>query len=154
VRHADDVASGKFRFQKGEILFGKLRPYFHKVGVPAVDGVCSTDVLVITPREKNWFGVLLGFVSSDEMIAHTDTSSTGTRMPRTNWDEIARYEIAIPTKEIADLASVQITRIVDRLHANIFDSRVLTRTRDKLHPRLLSGELDMTSDRAFERAST
>jgi type I restriction enzyme S subunit len=138
--HADDVASGKFRFQKGEILFGKLRPYFHKVGVPAVDGVCSTDVLVITPREKNWFGVLLGFISSDEMIAHTDTSSTGTRMPRTNWDEIARFEIAIPTKQIAELASVQIARLVDRLHANIFDSRDLTQTRDKLLPRLLSGD--------------
>jgi len=53
VGHADDVASGKFCCQRGEILFGKLRPYFHKDGVPAVDGVCSTDVLVITPREQN-----------------------------------------------------------------------------------------------------
>ncbi len=35
------VKSAKSRFQKGDILFGKLRPYFHKVGTAPVDGVCS-----------------------------------------------------------------------------------------------------------------
>lgn len=139
--HADDVASGKFHFNKGEILFGKLRPYFHKVGVPAIDGVCSTDVLVIVPKETHWFGVLLGNVTSDEMIAHTDTSSTGTKMPRTNWGDIARFDFAIPTKEIAEAATQQVAKLVDRIHANIFESRELARTRDKLLRPLLSGEL-------------
>ena len=31
--NADGLASGKFKFEQGDILFGKLRPYFHKVGV-------------------------------------------------------------------------------------------------------------------------
>ena len=47
---ADRLASGKFRFRRGDILFGKLRPYFHKVGVAPVDGVCSTDIVVISPK--------------------------------------------------------------------------------------------------------
>lgn len=139
--HADDVVSGKFRFKKGEILFGKLRPYFHKVGIPTIDGVCSTDVLVIVPNESHWFSVLLGHVSSDEMIAHTDSSSTGTKMPRTNWGEIARFEIAVPTTEIATLATQQVAKLVDRIHANIYESRNLARARDRLIPRLLSGDL-------------
>jgi hypothetical protein len=53
---------------RGEILFGKLRPYFHKVGVPAVDGVCSTDILVMVPRSSPWFGFLLAHASSDDLI--------------------------------------------------------------------------------------
>lgn len=148
--HADEVASGKFHFNKGEILFGKLRPYFHKVGVPAVDGVCSTDVLVIIPSESYWFGVLLGHVSSDDMIAHTDTSSTGTRMPRTNWKDIARFEITIPTKDIANTASEQITKLLDQIHSNIFESMDLERTRDSLLPRLLSGELEIPETKEFK----
>ncbi|MYK81803.1 MAG: restriction endonuclease subunit S, partial [Gammaproteobacteria bacterium] len=40
---AGDVKSAKSRFEKGDILFGKLRPYFHKVGIAPVEGVCSTD---------------------------------------------------------------------------------------------------------------
>ena len=47
---ADGLESNKFEFKKGEILFGKLRPYFHKVGIAPVDGVCSTDIVVVTPR--------------------------------------------------------------------------------------------------------
>ncbi len=144
--NADDVASGKFHFNKGEILFGKLRPYFHKVGVPAIDGVCSTDVLVIVPNENHWFGVLLGHVSSDEMISHTDTSSTGTKMPRTNWGDIGRFPIAVPTKDIAMAATTQIAKLVNHIHANICESRTLARTRNKLLPRLLSGDLTVTSD--------
>jgi type I restriction enzyme S subunit len=44
---AKDVQSSKLLFKKGEILFGKIRPYFHKVGVAPFDGVCSTDAIVI-----------------------------------------------------------------------------------------------------------
>src|SRR5207249_1684583 len=50
---ADGLESNKFEFRKGEILFGKLRPYFHKVGVAPANGVCSTDIVVVTPREEN-----------------------------------------------------------------------------------------------------
>ena len=144
--NADEVASGKFRFCSGEILFGKLRPYFHKVGVPAIDGVCSTDVLVIVPRVEHWFGPLLGHVSSDAMIAHTDTSSTGTKMPRTNWSDIARFEIAIPPEPIATAATHYIRAIISRIHANIHDSRSLALARDALLPRLLSGVLKVNAN--------
>ena len=44
---AASVGSGKSRFRRGDILFGKLRPYFHKVVVAPVYGVCSTDILVL-----------------------------------------------------------------------------------------------------------
>ena len=51
---ASKISSNKSQFNKGEILFGKLRPYFHKVGAAPLDGICSTDILVIVPRAQNW----------------------------------------------------------------------------------------------------
>jgi len=39
---ADETKSTKLLFKTGEILFGKIRPYFHKVGVAPMNGVCST----------------------------------------------------------------------------------------------------------------
>src|SRR5450759_5882012 len=89
---ADGVGSHKFEFSRGEILFCKLRPYFHKVGVAPLDGVCSMDILVITPKEPAWFGFVLGHVSSVELVNHTNAASTGTKMPRANWNDISRYE--------------------------------------------------------------
>lgn len=95
------VESGKFAFHKGEILFGKLRPYFHKVGVAPVDGVCSTDILVIRGRSDEWFGFVLGHVSSTKFVEHTNAGSTGTKMPRTNWTEMAKYPLVLPPESLA-----------------------------------------------------
>ena len=91
---AGDVTSNKFLFKKGEILFGKLRPYFHKVGVAAIDGVCSTDILIVNPKDPEYFGVLLGHLTSVDFINYVDAGSEGTKMPRTNWEMMARYPVA------------------------------------------------------------
>ena len=138
---ADRITSGKFQFLRGEILFGKLRPYFHKVGAAVIDGVCSTDILVIAPKSPEWFGFLLCHLSSDEFIAYTDAVSTGTKMPRTNWKDMARYEIAAPSEEVAAAFDGRVRPLVDRIHANIPESRTLAAVRDALLPKLLSGEI-------------
>ena len=137
----DEVASGKFRFRRGEILFGKLRPYFHKVGVAPVDGVCSTDILVVVPKSPEWFAFVLGHVSSDEFVAHADAGSTGTKMPRTNWQDMGRYEVAVPPDKIALAFGHPIAPLIENIIANIHQSRTLAAIRDALLPKLLSGEI-------------
>jgi type I restriction enzyme S subunit len=139
--HAGELESNKFKFKRGEILFGKLRPYFHKVGVAPIDGVCSTDILVIRPREPEEFGFVLGHISSVELVNHTDAASTGTKMPRTNWADIARYEIALPPKDIAGSYTDRISPLIDRINGNIHESRTLAALRDALLPALFSRKL-------------
>ena len=139
--YADELESNKFKFQRGEILFGKLRPYFHKVGVAPLGGVCSTDILVIRPKEPEWFGFVLGHVSSVELVNHTDAASTGTKMPRTNWNDVSRFEVALPPESLAAEFSKQIRPMIDRIIANIHESKTLTALREALLPKLLSGQL-------------
>ena len=138
---ADDLASNKYEFLKGEILFGKLRPYFHKVGVAPLDGVCSTDILVIQPREDSWFGFVLGHVSSVELIDHTTALSTGTKMPRTNWQDIASYQVILPPTGIAAAFTELVNDFVARIQVNIEESRTLAALRDGLLPKLMAGEV-------------
>jgi type I restriction enzyme, S subunit len=139
--HADELESNKFEFEHGEILFGKLRPYFHKVGVAPVDGVCSTDILVVRPKTPEWFGFVLGHVSSVELVNHTNAASTGTKMPRANWNDIARFEVALPPDSLAAEFTATIRPMIDGIIANIHESRTLAELRDALLPKLLSGEL-------------
>ena len=138
-----DVASGKSTFSKGDILFGKLRPYFHKVGVAPFDGVCSTDILVLVPKSPEWFGFLLGHTSSDELIQFTNLASTGTKMPRTNWRDISSFKVSLPPKPIAAAFTHEIQPMLDRIQANLHQSRTLAFLRDTLLPKLLSGELSV-----------
>ena len=138
---AQDVTSNKFRFYQGEILFGKLRPYFHKVGVAVQDGVCSTDILVIVPKYAEWYSFVLAHVSSDEFVQYTDGTSTGTKMPRTNWSDMKAYKIVLPPKNIAEHFNKIVQGMVEAIQSNIIQSHTHISIRDTLLPKLLSGEL-------------
>jgi len=138
---ADGIASNKFQFQRGEILFGKLRPYFHKVGVAPLDGVCSTDVVVIKPMRSEWFGVVLGYVSSQAFVDYANACSTGTRMPRANWKNMALYELVMPPLDLADEFNGLLLLWIQEIILNIHESKTLAKLRDTLLPKLISGEL-------------
>lgn len=139
--NASELASNKFIFKQGEFLFGKLRPYFHKVGIAPIDGVCSTDILVIAPKQSEWYGFVLGHISSVELINYTNAASTGTKMPRTSWADIANYEIAIPPMEMVKEFNEMFLSIVQHIRANIMQSRTLAALRDALLPKLMRGEV-------------
>jgi type I restriction enzyme S subunit len=135
------VTSQKARFAKGEFLFGKLRPYFHKCGVAPVDGVCSTDIVVVAPRAPAWYGFTLGHLSSDAFVAYTNAGSTGTKMPRTSWGEMARFKVVIPDEATAGRYTEFIRPLLEQIVANIFESRTLAEMRDALLPKLVSGQV-------------
>ena len=137
--NAVGLASGKFKFEQGDILFGKLRPYFHKVGVAPLGGVCSTDIVVVHPTSNLWFGFVLGHTSSAEFVDYTDATSTGTRMPRTNWPDMARYKVALPSIEVSKAFTGLVEPSVNRIVSAIHESHSLAAQRDALLPRLVSG---------------
>ena len=138
---AKGLESNKFEFREGEILFGKLRPYFHKVGIAPVDGVCSTDIVVVAPKSEDWLGVILGHLSSDAFVEYASAGATGTKMPRTSWSEMSRFGIAIPPDQVAASLANQVRPISDRIISSIHESRTLAALRDNLLPNLISGEL-------------
>ena len=139
--NGNGLASNKFAFKQGEILFGKLRPYFHKVGVAPVNGVCSTDIVVVAPRAPQWFGLVVGHVSSADFIHYTDAGSTGTKMPRTSWTDMALYELVLPPEPLAAAFTEMVQPAIDRIITQIHESRGLVALRDTLLPKLVSGEL-------------
>ena len=138
---ADGVSSGKFEFERGDILFGKLRPYFHKVGIAPLHGVCSTDIVVISPVSHDWFGFVLGHVSSSAFVDYTNAGSIGTKMPRTKWRDMARYQVALPDRALVKAFTVRIQPWVKCIMSSIHESRTLAALRDALLPKLISSEL-------------
>lgn len=147
---AGKVTSAKSGFKAGHILFGKLRPYFHKVGLAPVDGICSTDIVVLEARSARDAALLLSCVSSDEFVEFTDQGSTGTKMPRTSWQMMSRYPIARPASTMAGRYQSIAGPMFEQITANIHESRTLAATRDALLPKLMSGELRVRDTEALE----
>ena len=46
-----EIKSTKIVFQKGDILYGKLRPNLNKVYFSEIEGICSTDIFVIRGKD-------------------------------------------------------------------------------------------------------
>jgi type I restriction enzyme, S subunit len=141
---AKQVQSTKLAFKKGEILFGKIRPYFHKVGVAAVDGVCSTDAIVIVTKSSDYFALVLECVSSEDFVNHATQTSQGTKMPRANWDVLVKYPLLLPPAALLSRFSDFIHDTVGLIQNLVFKNRNLRRTRDLLLPKLISGALDVS----------
>lgn len=139
--YAEGLGSNKYHFGRGDILFGKLRPYFHKVGVAPVSGICSTDIVVVTPKDETYFGFLLGVLSSDEFVQFTDSASTGTRMPRTSWKTMSTYEVRVPPPQVARVFNDLVRPIVARTINATLESKTLSELRNTLLPKLISGEI-------------
>lgn len=138
---AKTVQSNANRFRKGSILFGKLRPYFHKVGIAPLGGICSTDIVVMAPRSQEWGAFALECLSSDDFVDYTDRTSTGTKMPRTSWKTMAKYEICLPSEGVVRVYQDIAKPLFDRLDANIHETSTLAQVRDLLLSKLMSGEI-------------
>lgn len=90
---AEDVDSQKQRFYEGDILFGKLRPYFRKVVIAPFDGICSTDIWVVKPVIASDRDFVFYWMASDDFITRATNASEGTRMPRAKWDWVSGFEL-------------------------------------------------------------
>lgn len=138
---AEGLASGKFEFARDDVLFGKLRPYFHKVVVADRAGVCSTDILVVRPCSETLRGFVWAAAASDSVVGRVSAMSEGTRMPRTDWNALASSEVPWPGRVAAEVFSERVVALRDRVAAGIAESACLANLRDTLLPHLMSGRI-------------
>ena len=82
-------------FVRGDVLFGKLRPYLAKAFSADFDGMCSTEFLVLRPHGHNR-RFLLHLLLTDGFIDLVDSSTYGAKMPRANWDFIRKSLLPLP----------------------------------------------------------
>ena len=141
---AEEAKSTKLAFKRGEILFGKIRPYFHKVGVAPIEGICSTDAIVIAPKSPDYFALVLVSVSSEQFVEYATLTSQGTKMPRADWKVLVKYPVAVPPTSFLWHFNQLVQDVVAQIQNMIFRNKNLRRTRDLLLPRLISGEVDVS----------
>lgn len=139
-----DVNSNKYAFSEKDILFGKLRPYFHKVCFAPFSGICSTDILVIRPIKKEWFCFCLFAFFQNDVVEFANLGSGGTRMPRTDWGTLKTYPIAIPDIETINRFNNFVLPSIDKIKINLQQIKTLETLRDTLLPKLMSGEVRVT----------
>ena len=116
INYVDSAEQNSIKnvFKKGDVLFGKLRPYLRKYCLPQFDGVCSSEIWVLVPETCVVSEYLFYLVQSDDFLAAANISS-GTKMPRAEWSKVSNEDYFIPTiteqKRIARMLSIVDQRI-------------------------------------------
>ncbi|MDI6807440.1 MAG: restriction endonuclease subunit S [Candidatus Eisenbacteria bacterium] len=141
---AEEVTSSKHRFRAEDILFGKIRPYFHKVGITFVDGVSSSDAIVIRPRRSTLRGLVLMTMSCDPFVEVTaQTMREGSKMPRADWKQMQAYLVPLPPDGLLSSFDSFVHATVEQLKTLAFANHKLRQARDLLLPKLMNGEVEI-----------
>lgn len=91
------LSSGLVKFQPGDVLFNKLRPYLAKAFKANCTGLASPEFLVLRPQ-KFVSEYLQYILTSPEFVYRVDASTYGAKMPRASWDFIGNISIPCPSK--------------------------------------------------------
>ncbi|MNG73647.1 EcoKI restriction-modification system protein HsdS [compost metagenome] len=92
--------STKSVFEKGSVLFGKLRPYLRKYWMSDRDGVCSTEIWVLNAKEGRVIPEYIFQIVQMDLFIESANKSSGTHMPRADWNIVK--DISIPTPSVEE----------------------------------------------------
>jgi len=95
----EGIRSTKYRFYSGDILYGKLRPYLDKAVLVDINGICSTDLIVLTPLDRIIPEFFIYFLHTNQFIQKAVSTTSGTNHPRTSWKAISKFRLALPPLE-------------------------------------------------------
>lgn len=130
---------------KGDTLISNIRPYFKKIVYCEDDCGCSTDVLCFKPVHPRYTAYLFSTLYADSFFNFMVAGAKGTKMPRGDKQQIMTYPVVLPSeKDLSEFNSVA-TPILTQIYSNRTESERLSAIRDTLLPKLILGEIDVSS---------
>jgi len=146
--------STKSIFLKGDVLYGKLRPYLNKIVVADNNGVCTTEIVPIIPYKGVDSCFLKWLLKRPKFLEYVNSLMYGVKMPRlgTN-DAIQSIHPLPPTNE-----QYRIVKKIDFLMSQCDELEKLQAERDKkrlivhsaARDRLLNPKDDQNSKEAWD----
>lgn len=144
------IKSNKFIIDASCFMISKLNPTTKRVWKPYCltgNAVCSTEFIVYKAKDKTITDFLYSVIDSnsfsDFMCSHV-TGSTGSRQRTTPSDTLS-YELILPSEdELAEFQSL-VSPMYAQIRINAIENDRLKRLRDSLLPKLMSGEIDVST---------
>jgi type I restriction enzyme S subunit len=91
------IKSTKNVFYRNEILYGKLRPYLNKVHLASEEGICSTDIYVLRPRQQQIHPAFAAnYLRSPSVLAVVSSAMAGANLPRIGQEALLEISVPVP----------------------------------------------------------
>jgi type I restriction enzyme, S subunit len=140
----------KNKFDKGDVLFGKLRPYLKKYLQAPFDGVCSSEIWVMKGiNVSNDF--LFRIVQTNKFIELANQSS-GSKMPRADWSVVENGIFSFPTLPEQQRIATFLTAVDSKLQSLKKKKSLLEEYKKGVMQKLFSVETECLPSLRFKPA--
>ena len=129
----------------GDVLISNIRPYFKKIVYCRSECGCSTDVLCFVPMEPCLSPFLFSTLYDDRFFDYMVAGSKGTKMPRGDKQQIMAYPVVKPSNTQLERFIALGEPILAKIESSNQENKRLSAIRDALLPKLMSGEIDVSS---------
>lgn len=92
------LISGKFHFNKGDIIYGKINPQLAKYVIAPFEGLASADAYVLNTQNGVVQNYLFAILHTEDFYKYTVSVSSRTGMPKINRDELNIYSYMAPSE--------------------------------------------------------
>ncbi|KGK09538.1 hypothetical protein EA26_20355 [Vibrio navarrensis] len=141
-------------YTTGNVLVSNIRPYFKKIWMANGDGGHSNDVLGFEAKEQNTEGYLFNLLYQDALFEFMMTTAKGSKMPRGDKKAILGWQLVIPPCELREYFSQRVADFYVSSSKRTEENKTLTKLRDTLLPKLISGELRLDDVEAVVEQET
>ena len=139
-----DAQSSLQLFERNDILFGAMRPYFHKVIPAPFSGITRSTCFVLRPKSNAAFSFSLLAIFQESTVAYANQHSKGSTIPYAAWDNsFDSMPLVIPPDEQVAAFDYIVRPMIEVLQSMYRRNHNLRTTRDLLLPKLISGQLDV-----------
>lgn len=105
--------SGKYFFEKDDIVYGKINPYLKKAFLADFDGLCSADMYPLRSSPDVSPGFVLAVILGHEFTKYAVSVSVRSGMPKINREEMADFKFALPRDKAEQTAIAEVLRDMD-----------------------------------------
>lgn len=92
---ASKMKSAGAKFYRGDVLYGRLRPYLNKVATPGFDGLASAEFIVFPGSQLLHSQFLKHRLNASDFVSFASHLNEGDR-PRVDFDQIGTFPILLP----------------------------------------------------------
>ena len=134
---SSNFTTNLYVMNKGDILFGSIRPYLKKAGFAPFDGVVAGTVHSFKVSSQELFNFALITLCRDSFFNYAIKMSAGTKMPVVSSDAILNYKVPFSYDIAKKFGAIDLLNIISN---NIEEIQRLSTTRDYLLPLLMNGQ--------------
>lgn len=130
-------------FKAKDLIFGAMRPYFHKVVIARDKGLTRSTCFVVNSKNPEFWSYLSMLLFSVDTVNYATRISVGTTMPYVRWKDFIQMPIIIPSDDIAIAFGEQFSPIINKIMGLAEQNIRLSNSRNCLLPKLMSGEIEV-----------